>query len=195
MALRLCRMAKMCSGGVMTETRLDVLLLSPHLRPPISQLYLREATGFYASRIHYFKGKNWQVRTLKDGHGCFFIVPVIVNTGGSPYNRPIISDVLLKHFMPKFDRAIWGEKSTKGKIHLPTPLGDDFNLAAQGWNDAREKDCCLHVFQGIWLEFPNLHFVIAIMSCPAGAGQHGKGGSHYVQLGGARVGRCDCGVQ
>ncbi|CAK9028604.1 Sulfhydryl oxidase 1 (Quiescin-sulfhydryl oxidase 1) (OsQSOX1) [Durusdinium trenchii] len=133
-------MAKMCSGGVMTETRLDVLLLSPHLRPPISQLYLREATGFYASRIHYFKGKNWQIRSLKDGPGCFFIVPVIVNTGGSAYNRPIISDVLLKHFIPKFDRAIWGEKSTKGKIHLPTPLGDDFNLGAQGWNDAREKE-------------------------------------------------------
>ncbi|CAE7845680.1 unnamed protein product, partial [Symbiodinium necroappetens] len=92
-----------------------------------------------------------------DGHGCFFIVPVIVNTGGSAYNRPIISDILLKHFIPKFDRAIWGEKSTKGKIHLPTPLGDNFNLGAQGWNDAREKDCCLHVFQGIWLEFPNLH--------------------------------------
>ena len=194
MALRLCRMAKMCSGGVMTETRLDVLLLSPQLRPPISQLYLREATGFYASRIHYFKGKNWQIRSLKDGRGCFFIVPVIINTGSSAYNRPIISDVLLRHFIPKFDRAISGEKSTKGKIHLPTPLGDDFNLGAQGWNDAREKDCCLHVFQGIWLEFPNLHLVIAILFCPAGAGQHGKGGSHYVQLGGARVGRCDCAV-
>ena len=194
MALRLCRMAKMCSGGVMTETRLDVLLLSPHLRPPISQLYLREATGFYASRIHYLKGKNWQIRSLKDGRGCFFIVPVTVNTGGSAYNRPIISEVLLRHFIPKFDRAISGEKSTKGKIHLPTPLGDDFNLGAQGWNDAREKDCCLHVFQGIWLEFPNLHLVIAILFCPAGAGQHGKGGSHYVQLDWARVGRCDCAV-
>ena len=71
-------------------------------------------------------GKNWQLRSLKDGHGCFFIVPVIVNTGGSAYNRPIVSDILLKHFIPKFDRAIWGEKSTKGKIHLPTPLGDIF---------------------------------------------------------------------
>ncbi|CAE7473940.1 unnamed protein product, partial [Symbiodinium microadriaticum] len=125
----------------MTETCLDVLLLSPHLlRPPISQLYLRETTGFYASRVHYFKGKNWQLRSLKDGHGCFFIVPVIVNTGGSAYNRPIISDILLKHFIPKFNRAIWGEKSTKGKIHFPTPLGDNFNLGAQGWNDAREKE-------------------------------------------------------
>ncbi|CAE7343171.1 unnamed protein product [Symbiodinium microadriaticum] len=124
----------------MTETRLDVLLLSPYLRPPISQLYLREATGFYASRVHYFMGNNWQLRSLKDGHGCFFIVPVIINTGGSAYNRPIISDILLKHFIPKFDRAIWGEKSTKGKIHLPTPLGDNFNLGAQGWNDAREKE-------------------------------------------------------
>ncbi|CAE7265847.1 unnamed protein product [Symbiodinium sp. CCMP2456] len=85
-------------------------------------------------------GKNWQLRSLKDGHGCFFIVPVIVNTGGSAYNRPIVSDILLKHFIPKFDRAIWGEKSTKGKIHLPTPLGDNFNLGAQGWNDAREKE-------------------------------------------------------
>ena len=163
----------MCSGGVMTETRLDVLLFNPQLKPPIGKFYLHETTSFYASRIHFFKGKNWQLRSLKDGDGRFFIMPIIVNTGGSAYNRPIISHVLLKHFIPQFDRAIWWEKSTKNKIHLPTPLGDDFNLGAQGWDDEGEKDCCLHIFQGIclmffwgWLEFTNLHFVIVFLVLP-----------------------------
>ena len=71
MALARARALKMCSGGVMTETRLDVLLLSPHLRPQASKLYLREMNAFYCSRIHYFRGKNWQLRSVKDKNGRF----------------------------------------------------------------------------------------------------------------------------
>ena len=140
MALARARALKMCSGGVMTETRLDVLLLSPHLRPKASKLYLREMNAFYCSRIHYFRGKNWQLRSVKDKNGRFFVAPVIINTGGSAYNRPIFSDVLLKRFIPSFDRSIWCEKHSRGIIHFPTPLGDDFNLFAQGWDDVRVKD-------------------------------------------------------
>eukprot|EP00434_Breviolum_minutum_P034927 symbB.v1.2.030917.t1/scaffold3532.1/size54609/3 len=140
MALARARALKMCSGGVMTETRLDVLLLTPHLRPKASKLYLREMNAFYCSRIHYFRGKNWQLRSVKDKNGRFFVAPVIINTGGSAYNRPIFSDVLLKRFIPSFDRSIWCEKHSRGIIHFPTPLGDDFNLFAQGWDDVRVKE-------------------------------------------------------
>ena len=140
MALARARALKMCSGGVMTETRLDVLLLSPHLRPQASKLYLREMNAFYCSRIHYFRGKNWQLRSVKDKNGRFFVAPVIINTGGSAYDRPIFSDVLLKRFIPSFDRSIWFEKHSRGIIHFPTPLGDDFNLFAQGWDDVRVKE-------------------------------------------------------
>ena len=154
MALARARALKMCSGGVMTETRLDVLLLTPHLRPQASKLYLREMNAFYCSRIHFFRGKNWQLRSVKDKNGRFFVAPVIINTGGSAYNRPIFSDVLLKRFVPSFDRSIWCEKHSRGIIHFPTPLGDDFNLFAQGWDDVRVKDgClkfCLSIFEGLW---------------------------------------------
>ena len=154
MALARARALKMCSGGVMTETRLDVLLLTPHLRPEASKLYLREMNAFYCSRIHYFRGKNWQLRSVKDKNGRFFVAPVIINTGGSAYNRPIFSDVLLKRFIPSFDRSIWFAKHSRGIIHFPTPLGDDFNLFAQGWDNVRVKDgClkfCLSIFEGLW---------------------------------------------
>ena len=91
MRLNLSRKVVQVPEMPMTETSLDVRFLNHSLRPPLNELYLKETKAFYASKIHFFNGNNWQLRTLI-ANGKHYIVPIIVNTGGIAFNRPVFAD-------------------------------------------------------------------------------------------------------
>ncbi|CAE7593524.1 PKD2, partial [Symbiodinium necroappetens] len=110
----------------MTETSLDVLFLNHSLRPPLNELYLKETKAFYASKIHFFNGKHWQLRTLT-ANEKHYIVPILVNTGGIAYNRPIFADFVQMHFLPNYQRSMW-HGHTKRHVQIPTPLGDGMSI-------------------------------------------------------------------
>lgn len=140
-----CRLWRPCPGVryasnvAMTETRFDVLFLNPQLRCPPNPRYGAKLNGFYASPIHHFEGKLWQMRVLRDAQGQHYAFPVIINTGGSAYNMPIFCDSVLKKFLPNFDRVTW-HRHTSPYVAFPTPLGDSFNIALTAWDDLRAKE-------------------------------------------------------
>jgi hypothetical protein len=107
------------------ETNLDVLLHNPELCPPDHPLYGSELKQFFASPIFYFKGKNWQLRTVLSGDK-HFVFPVVVNTGGLDANLPIfLCDNALKMMYPAWDRATFQLdriKSHPWQLRLLCPL-------------------------------------------------------------------------
>ena len=86
MRLKLSRKVVQVPEMPMIETSLDVLFLNHSLRPPLNELYLKETKAFYTSKIHFFNGKHWQLRTLT-ANGKHYIVPIMVNTGGIAHNH------------------------------------------------------------------------------------------------------------
>ncbi|CAE7563867.1 unnamed protein product, partial [Symbiodinium microadriaticum] len=69
---------------------------------------------------------NWQIRTLI-ANEKYYTVPVVVNTGGIAYNRPIFSDFVQMHFLTNYQRSMW-HGHTKKHVQFPTPLGDGMSI-------------------------------------------------------------------
>ena len=127
MRLKLSRKVVQVTQMPMTETNLDVLFLNKGLCPPLSELYLKETKAFYASKIDTFL--QWQELADPDiiANGKHYTVPVVVNTGGIAYNRPIFSDFVQMHFLPNYQRSMW-HGHTKRHVQFPTPLGDGVSV-------------------------------------------------------------------
>ncbi|CAE7302794.1 unnamed protein product, partial [Symbiodinium sp. CCMP2456] len=120
-------------------------ILSDGLHPPSNTRYLAEVNQFYVSRIHTFGGKCWQLRTLQSSSGAHHIAPIIINTGGIAYNRPIFNDKVRQFFLPEYinrkDMARdWRGRRTTDAVQFPAPLGDGFSIASAEWDSAHEKE-------------------------------------------------------
>eukprot|EP00439_Symbiodinium_sp_Y106_P039264 s849_g4.t2 len=100
MRLKLSRKVVQVPEMPMIETSLDVLFLNHSLRPPLNELYLKETKAFYTSKIHFFNGKHWQLRTL--------------TANGKHY---------IMHFLPHYHRSMWQS------IDQEEPSSIVFNLA------------------------------------------------------------------
>ena len=127
----------------MTETRVEVLFLNPSLCCPDHQDYGKECNEFFASTIFRFSGKLWQLRTVikKDAEkkkDKYFLFPFVINTGGSAWNRPIMSDEALQCMDKAFSRT--APERAKCGIVMPTPLGDMIDPTQQVWDDDRKAN-------------------------------------------------------
>ena len=65
---------RLFSSSPPVETRLDVLLLSSHLCPPVNPLYGAAVKEFALSRIYNFEGKPWQLRAVRLGSQWRFVM-------------------------------------------------------------------------------------------------------------------------
>mmetsp|Transcript_39512 Transcript_39512/g.91344 ORF Transcript_39512/g.91344 Transcript_39512/m.91344 type:complete len:220 (+) Transcript_39512:102-761(+) len=91
-----------------------------------------ELKGWYCGRIYCYERQSWQLRSLVNKHGRFFLAPIIVDTGACSYNTPIFSTRCLELAAPdpaNFFRPFF----QKDMIQFPTPLGDDFDIGKEKW--------------------------------------------------------------
>lgn len=112
------------SGNQVVGTSLSVLFLNPAIcPPPDNPFYGARTRGFVTSRIVLFGEKLWQLRSIYAPGQGWFVFPFILNSGGSPWNEPILSDPVLEHL--KLDRSL---DNDKGIPEIPQPLGNAFEF-------------------------------------------------------------------
>mmetsp|Transcript_61750 Transcript_61750/g.147318 ORF Transcript_61750/g.147318 Transcript_61750/m.147318 type:complete len:267 (+) Transcript_61750:249-1049(+) len=134
--------AKAPRNEAMTKTRLDVLFMSPHLVCPPNKQYGQLLSDFYCSRIHKFgdvnDGKLWQIRCLKKEEK-YYAFPIILNTGGTAYNKPILADPVLARLGVTRGSTMERVALQQGLV-FPTPLGDEIDPMHQDWDSERKKE-------------------------------------------------------
>jgi hypothetical protein len=114
-------------------TRLSILFLNPKMcAPQNNPFYGAQVKSFVSSNIFKFGEKSWQLRSIWMPEKGWILIPFILNSGGSPWNEPILSDPVLKHL--GLDRSIDMDKQIP---FIPQPLGKiRFPLQFQ-WNEKR----------------------------------------------------------
>ena len=101
------------------ESVVQVLRYNTSALPP-NDKYMETVKHFYASRLFFFRGSPWQLRTLcQDGR--HYVVPLLVNTGEHSFGDP--SRRHLRNFM-----------SWERDYVFSTPLGDSLRLESSRKN-------------------------------------------------------------
>jgi hypothetical protein len=115
---------------------LEVLILNPLACPPkICSYYGKSVARFTCSRLFFFGGKTWQLRSIKCSDQ-WRLFPFLVDTGGCAYNYPIISDPVLAYL--GLDRAISaGSGDPKSVLEVPLPLITSPDPFRQNWDSPR----------------------------------------------------------
>src|SRR5688572_21327923 len=107
--------------NVIVGTSLRVLLMNSSFAPPVNRLYGAKVKGFVVSKVHYFGGKPWQIRSIQVNGNDWHIIPFILNSGGVGENQAIISDPVLKHL--GIDRcSVDVNTNHENVLLLPQPL-------------------------------------------------------------------------
>jgi hypothetical protein len=120
------------SNNEILGIRLSVLFMNPLFCPPQNPYYGAKCTGFVTSRVFTFGEKLWQLRSIHVPGKGWYLFPFILNTGGSPWNLPIISDPVLHHL--NLNRCV---DSEKGIPFIPQPLGKITRPLQFEWNEQR----------------------------------------------------------
>jgi hypothetical protein len=143
------KLLKKFSSNQVVGTCLSVLFLNPRICPPPGNPYYGARTReFVTSRIVTFGEKLWQLRSIHIPNNGWFVFPFILNSGGSPWNEPILSDPVLRYL--KLDRSLDFEK---GIPEIPQPLGVIQRPLNYEWNEKRkftiaENDLRFNLFGG-----------------------------------------------
>ena len=121
------------------QTSLDVLLLSPHLCPPLNTLYGARSNGFVLSRIHRFNGKLWQLRSVCVHGREYRVLPFVINTGGSSWDTPILGDPALALLGIGRDDAGVLDRAHDDVVELPNPVGRIRHPLSVEWDRQRTE--------------------------------------------------------
>jgi hypothetical protein len=108
-------------------SKLELVLSNPRSCAPVSSLYGKRVSKFTVSRIFYFNGKPWQLRSIKI-QGIWRIFPFIIDTGGPEDRLPIISAPILNRY--HLDNK-------PEKIAIPSPFGYSQAPLTGTWGDNR----------------------------------------------------------
>lgn len=131
---------------------LPILTMNPQICPPVNHLYGCEVSDFVVSPIFNFNGKPWQLRSFRIS-GKFYLLPVLINTGGSTWNKPIFHDNVMKRFNLDRKRIVNRDRDHSDLFEVISPLGKISRPLEELWPethrvmvDVHEKDLRFNLF-------------------------------------------------
>jgi hypothetical protein len=125
--------------NIVIGTSLNFFFANPRQACPRNPLYGAKVKGFGSSIIHQFgqeagEGKLWQLRSVQVGKTKdWFILPFVINTGGSPWNKPIISEQS-KNIIGLNEIHHKESQNQSQILRMPTPLGIIPAPLSQDWD-------------------------------------------------------------
>jgi hypothetical protein len=127
-------------------TSLKFSFVNRRLVCPKNRLYGAKVKGFVVSKIHHFseikgQGNLWQLRSVQVGMD-WFILPFILNTGGSPWNKPIISRQAMNKIGLEYvdKKTINSVENHSHLLRMPTPLGIIPSPLDFDWDEFRKDE-------------------------------------------------------
>jgi hypothetical protein len=112
--------------------KLSILVINQSMWCPKNPRYGARVMRFVSSKIFLFGGKSWQIRSIRDKTGKWYIFPFLIDSGGCCWNTPIISDPVLKFLNLDRDKERDSQHPDTNLL-VPLPLQHSPNPFAQDW--------------------------------------------------------------